>query len=90
MLIPFLIGFAVGAGMALTSIFTGFKVKTKEQWEEYEAQRLSWRTCLDKVTAENANLRVALAAGEMTEDGKKVAAMTMAALETIIAAEKVK
>ena len=43
----------------------------------------------DKVTAENAKLRVALAAGVMTEEGKKVAAMTTAALDALIGTEEV-
>jgi hypothetical protein len=42
------------------------------------------RSRVNTLTAENANLRVALAAGEMTEEGKKVATMTMEALKSVI------
>jgi hypothetical protein len=41
----------------------------------------------DVLAAENAKLRVSLAAGEMTEEGKKVATITMAALDAVIAAK---
>lgn len=89
MLTPFLIGVVVGAGLTLLTIFLNFVVKTRESWEEHEQTMAAAHSCVRKVVAENAQLRVALAAGEMTADGKKVATMTMAALETVIAAERV-
>jgi len=79
-----LIGAALGAGLAVAAIFGAFKVKTREAWEKEEQRHETTYSCLWMVTAENAKLRVALAAGEMTEEGKKVAAMTMAALSTVI------
>ena len=84
----FLIGVAVGVGFTLVGIFGNYKVEDREWWEEYERKRAATKACLDKAVAENAQLRVALAAGEATEDAKKVAAMTMAALDTDIAVEK--
>jgi hypothetical protein len=41
------------------------------------------------LTADNAKLRVSLTAGTMTEEGKKVAEMTLDALGAMISAEKV-
>ena len=86
MLTTLLIGAAIGAGLAVAVILGVCKVQTKESWQEEQASGTAMRTCLWLVTAENAKLRVALAAGEMTEDGKKIAAMTMASLGTVIAA----
>jgi hypothetical protein len=40
------------------------------------------------LVAENAHLRLSLAAGEMKEDSKKIATMTMAALDGVITDEK--
>ncbi len=88
MLTTLLIGAAIGAGLAVAAILGGFKVQTKESWQEEQASGTAMRTCLWRVTAENAKLRVSLAAGEMTEEGKKVATMTMAALDAVIAAAK--
>ena len=56
---------------------------------KHSSWRWSRNKCDDRLTAENAKLRVALAAGEMTEEGKKVAAMTMAALDAVIGPEEV-
>ena len=85
--IPVLIGIALGVGATLGVIFGEYKVKTKEAWEQEERRHENTSTCLVLVQAENARLRVALAAGEMTEEGKRVAAMTMAALRAVISAE---
>ena len=86
----FVIGLAVGAGLTLLAIFTHFKVKEREWWEEQKREMEAAHTCADKVVAENVKLRVALAAAEMTEDAKKVAAVTMAAFGTgIVGAENV-
>lgn len=84
----FVICAAFGAGLAVAVIFACFKVQTKEAWQRFQLEMNAQRKHVDKVTAENSKLRVALAAGEMTEDGKKVAAMTMAALDAVIGAEK--
>lgn len=88
MLTPYLIGAAIGAFFALSVIFGEFKVMTKKAWEEEEKRHDAAFTCLLLLQAENAKLRVALATGEMTEDGKKIATMTMAALKALITAAK--
>jgi chlorite dismutase len=85
----FLIGVAVGVGFTLLVIFLNFKVRDREWWEKREREMDALHSSVEKVVAENSQLRVALAAAELTEDAKKVVTMTMAALETdIIAAEK--
>ena len=85
----FLIIAGFGAGLTLAFILVCFKVQTKEAWAKFQLEMNAQRTHIDKLTAENSKLRVALAAGAMTEDGKKVAAMTMAALDAVISTEKV-
>jgi RsiW-degrading membrane proteinase PrsW (M82 family) len=80
----FLIGAAIGAGFTVAFVLNYCKVHTKMKWKEFEVELGTQRNQLYMVTAENARLRVALAAGEMTADGKKVAAMTMAALDAVI------
>jgi hypothetical protein len=85
----FLIGAAIGAGLSAAFICKTFKVRTKATWEAFERATIAQSKHADTLTAENSKLRVALAAGEMTADGKKVAAMTMAALDAVIATEKV-
>ncbi len=82
------IAIAIGAGLTLAIILLCFKVQTKEAWQRFELEMNAHRKHVDKLTAENAKLRVALAAGEMTHDAKKVAAMTMAALDAVIGTEK--
>jgi len=79
-----LIGAVIGAGLAVACILGGFEVKSKEAWEQAEQRHETTYACMQMVNAENAKLRVALAAGAMTDDGKKIAAMTMAALRTVI------
>src|SRR5262245_33976361 len=86
-MVTFLVGVAVGAGVGVAAILGGFKVQSKESWEEEESRTNALRTCFYVVMAQNAKLRVSLAAGEMTEDGKKVAAMTMAAIRAVISTE---
>lgn len=86
MFIVFLIGLAIGAGLALLMIFLNYKVKDREWWEKQERAMEVAHSCTRKLVAENAQLRVAFAAAEVTEDAKKVATMTMAAFETNITA----
>ena len=89
----FLIGAAIGvlfgASLVIGIILEGYKVTKKAEWEEEVLMMSAMRSRVNTLTAENANLQVALAAGEMTEEGKKVAAMTMAVLGAAISAEKV-
>ena len=82
--IVFLMGLVIGIGLTLLGIFMRYKVEDREWWEEYEREVTGLRSGLNKMVAENAELRVALAAAERTEDAKKVAAMTLAALGTTI------
>jgi hypothetical protein len=81
----FVIGAVVGSGFTLLGIFMNYKVKDREWWEEYERETEAARSGLKKAVAENAQLRVALAAGEMTEDAKKVATMILASFDAAIA-----
>ena len=84
----FLFGLVVGAGLTLLMIFLNFKVRDREWWEKREQEMAALSSGLHKAVAENARLRVALAAGEMTADAKKVTTMTMAALDADIATAK--
>lgn len=81
----FLIGAVVGIGFTLLVIFGNYKVEDREWWEEYERETAAVRSGLKKAVAENSQLRVALAAAEMTEDAKKVATMTLASFDAAIA-----
>lgn len=86
MLTTLLIGVALGAAWALGVIFTICVVETKEKRHEHSQVTTALCNRAFALVAENAQLRLSLAAGEMTEDGKKVAAMTMAALGTVTTA----
>ena len=83
----FLIGAAIGVGLTVAFVLNACKVHTKVKWKEFEVEMATQRKQVYMVTAENARLRVSLAAGELTGDGKKVAAMTMAALNAVIGSE---
>ncbi len=82
----FLFGAAVGVGFTVLVIFLNYKVKDREWWEEREREMNALHSSVNRVVAENAQLRVALAVTEQSEDAKKMAAMTLAALETDITA----
>lgn len=84
----FLIGVAVGAFLTLATILPNYVLTSKQAAEESAITNSAMRSRLHVLTAENAKLRVALAAGEMTEEGKKVAAMAMAALDAVMEAEE--
>jgi hypothetical protein len=85
---PFLIGVVVAAGLTLLSIVLEFKVGSKEWWDEREQERAALSSSLHTAVAENAQLWVAVAAAEMTEDSKKVAATAVATVDAAIAAAK--
>ncbi len=87
-LIGLVIGAVVSAGVTLLGIFMNYKVEDREWWEKHEQEVAGLRSGLNKMAAKNAELRVALAAAERTEDAKKVATMTLAALEANIETEK--
>jgi hypothetical protein len=86
---PFLLGPVVSVVFTALFILVNFKVQTKEKWEEYQREMKAERKYVEMVTAENAKLRVALSVGVLTEEGKKVAAMTTAALDALIGTEEV-
>jgi len=86
MLVPFLIGLVLGAAWALGVIFSMCVVELKEKRHEHNHVATAVRYRVYALEAENAQLRIALAAGQMTEEGKKIATMTMAALDAVIAA----
>lgn len=89
-MVTFLVGVALGAAWALGAIFSICVVRTKEKWKEHEAGMDAMLDCVFFWQAENAKLRLALAAGEMTDEGKKIATKAMAALDSVIAAAKEK
>jgi hypothetical protein len=88
LIVAFMVGLLMGAGAVAGFICDRYKLKTKEEWEADEVQRKARNVFVLRMGAENAKLKVALVAGEMTEEGKKIAAMTMAALETVIVSDK--
>ena len=88
MLTTLLIGSVIGAALTLEIIFSNCEVQTKKEAEKATANAKAMLTGFYRLNAENAKLRLSLAAGEMTEESKKVATMTMAALDAVIAAAK--
>jgi hypothetical protein len=87
--IGLLIGAAIGAGATAAGIFTSYHVQTRESWEESRITLDAIISRMHKLVAENAKVRVALATGAMAADAKKVAAVTMAALDAVIETGKV-
>jgi hypothetical protein len=81
-------GLIVGVGFTLIGIFGNYKVEKREWWEEYDRKTMATQSGLEKAVAENAQLRVALAAAEMTDDARKVAAMTLTSFDANIGIEK--
>jgi hypothetical protein len=79
-----LFGLVIGVGFTLLGIFTNYKVERREWWEEWERTLKATQSCLRKAVAENAKVHVALAVAEIADDARKVATMTMAALDTDI------
>jgi hypothetical protein len=78
------IGAIVGAG-AIVGIFD---VRSREKAAEAQRSNEIWKTLLFLAMAQNAKLKVSLAAGEVTAEGKKIAAMTVAALDAAFARER--
>ena len=75
--------------MTVCGIFTSYHVQTREAWEESRITLDAIIFRMHKLVAENAKVRVALATGAMAADAKKVAAVTMAALDAVIETGKV-
>lgn len=82
-----LIGVALGACWACGVIFGTCEVQTKENWKADHELRMAVCMRVFRLEAENARLRLFVAAGEMPEGGKKIATMAMAALEAVSTAE---
>lgn len=82
-----LIGVAIGACWAYGAISERCELQTKENWKA--DQELTMAVCMRvfRLEAENARLRLFIAAGEMPEGGKKIATMAMAALEAVSTTE---
>jgi hypothetical protein len=89
MLALFLIGAGLGVGLTLGFIFTNYVLISRKEREEEEITKNALFSRLDKLVAENAKLRVALATGVMAEDAKKIASTIMATLDVLIDTKKV-
>jgi hypothetical protein len=87
MLTTILIGTAIGVALTLEFIFVHFDVRTKKAAAEHSFTVHAVCMRVFALVAENAQLRVSLAAGEMTEEGKMIAKMTMAALGALTTTE---
>ena len=87
-MVTFLVGVVVGVGLTVAVMLMAFKVQTKEAWEAAYLFVAGVHSRGRALAAENAKLRVALAAGEMTEEGKRIAKTTQIALDAVIAADK--
>jgi hypothetical protein len=81
----FVIGAVVGAALTALSIYSEFEVIDRERWEKSKREAAATHAGFEKAVAEIAQLRVALAAAEMTEDAKKVAAMILASFDAAVA-----
>lgn len=82
-----LIGVALGACWAYGAISERCELQTKEN---FKADReLTMAVCMRvfRLEAENARLRLFVAAGEMPEGGKEIARMAIAALGTVASTE---
>lgn len=82
-----LIGVALGACWACGVIFGTCEVQTKENWKADHELRMAVCMRVFRLEAENARLRLFIAAGEMPEGGKKIARMAIAALGTVASTE---
>ena len=83
MFVTILIGAVIGAALAVGVIINAFEVETKESGKASRQISVALRSRVYVLTAENAKLRLSLAAGEMTEDGKTIAATAIAALDAV-------
>ncbi len=85
---PFLLGLFVGAGAIISAILRFLDIRKLEKAAEEQLGEELWKTLLFLAMAENARLRVSIDAGGPTEHGKKVAAMTVAALDAVLARKR--
>lgn len=82
-----LIGAALGACWAYGAISERCELQTKEDWKADHELRMAVCMRVFRLEAENARLRLFIAAGEMPEGGKKIARMAIAALGTVASTE---
>lgn len=85
-LISAAIGAVIGAIYGAGAIVGMFDVRSQEKAAKEQRNKENWKTLAFLAMAENAKLKVALAAGEVTEEGKRIAAITIAALSAVITA----
>jgi hypothetical protein len=81
MVMTFLIGAGIGAAIAGGIILNVCEVQSKAAARESRQLSAAVQSRLYALEAENAKLRMSLAAGEMTTQGKTIAAKVMAALD---------
>lgn len=86
-LISAAIGAVIGAIYGAGAIVGMFDVRSWEKAAEEQRNKENWKTLAFLAMAQNARLRVSIAAGSLTEEGKKIAAMTMAALDAVTTTE---
>lgn len=82
---PFLVGLLVGAASICTAIVRYIDIRKLKQATEERVADETWKTLAFLAAAEVTRLRVSIAAGDLTEDGKKPDAMTVAALDAVLA-----
>jgi hypothetical protein len=85
---PFLLGLFVGAGAITSAILRCLDIRKLEKAAEEQIGDEIWKSLVFLAMAENARLRVSIDAGGATEDGKKVATMTLAALDAVLARKR--
>jgi hypothetical protein len=82
-LISAAIGAVIGAIVGAGAIVGIFDVRSREKAIEEQRNTETWKTLAFLANGQNARLRVSIAAGGLTEEGKKIAAMTIAALDAV-------
>jgi hypothetical protein len=86
-LISAAIGAVIGAIYCAGAIVGLFDVRSREKAAKEQRNSETWHTLAFLVHAQNARLRVSIAAGGLTEEGKKIAAITIAALDAVTTSE---
>lgn len=84
----YLIGAVIGAIVGASAIVGIFDVRSREKAAEEQRSNEIWTTLVFLATAENGRLRVSVDATGLTEDSKKAAAMTVAALDAVLARKR--
>jgi hypothetical protein len=79
----YLIGAMIGAIVGAGAIVGLFDVRSPQKAAEQQRSNEIWKTLAFLAHAQNARLRVSIAAGSLTEEGKKIAATTMAAIDAV-------